>query len=331
MRLAFDARETSHMSAGMLLYARKLQAWLPAVAPDITLLRLGHGDNFDLAEQLALPWQIARGGADLAHVPTPFVPVWMPVPYVVTIHDLIDLEFPAYAKGKVGPYYRAIVGPALRRARAVITDDEMTVGLLERFLRVNPARVSVIPLGCDAPPRLGPRRTMRPRPYILYAGNHRPHKNLATLYAAWSGLGSGFPLDLVLTGHPCVSDLPTREGSEVVVLGDVPDEELADWYAGALAYVHPALREGFGLPMLEAMRAGTLVIAAENSLPRRLAPYARSFPATDVSELRAALSELLADPGGARARGEIGRAGTAELTWERVARATAEVYRRSAS
>ena len=79
------------------------------------------------------------------------------------------------------------VGPVLRAARAVITDDEATVALLERYLRVAPARVRVIPLGVDAPDPL-PEPAVFERPYLFYAGNHRPHKDLATLVAAWGSL-----------------------------------------------------------------------------------------------------------------------------------------------
>ncbi len=149
--VALDVRETSHMSAGMLAYVRALRKLLPRVAPDLRLAEFGSGDNFDAAEQLGMPLALARARPRLVHFPTPFVPRVVPVPHVVTVHDVIDLEFPQYAKRKVGPYFRRIVGPVLRSARAVITDDDATVGLLERFLHVDPARVRVVPLGVDAP------------------------------------------------------------------------------------------------------------------------------------------------------------------------------------
>ena len=109
--VALDVRETSHTSAGMLAYVRALRTWLPRVAPDLTLAEFGRGDNFDLAEQAGMPAGLLRMRPRLVHFPTPFVPRFIPVPHVVTVHDLIDLEFPQHAKAKVGPYWRRIVGP----------------------------------------------------------------------------------------------------------------------------------------------------------------------------------------------------------------------------
>ncbi len=329
--VALDVRETSHMSIGMTTYVRKLREWLPVVAPDLGLVAVGRGDNFDLAEHVGLPVAFARSGAQLAHVPTPFVPIHIPIPYVVTVHDLIDLHYPAFAKRKVGPYFRLVVGPVLRRARAVITDDEATVDDLERFLHVDRARISVIPLGVDVPADDVPP-LQRARPYLLYAGNHRPHKNLATLAAAWAALPPDRDVDLLLTGSADVTFAPTRERGEIVFLGDLTDDALRAAYGGAAAYVHPAFREGFGLPLLEAMRHGTPVIAATSAVPAVLRAHAQLFAPEDENALRAALlDDVLADPVTARTRAAAARTATATLTWAETARRTAELYRRLAA
>jgi len=326
--LALDVRETSHMSAGMRAYVRALRRLLPIVAPDIHVTEFGGGDNFDLAEQLAMPLRLARLRPRLVHFPTPFVPRVVPAPHVVTVHDVIDLEFPQYAKRKVGPYWQRVVGPVLRSARAVITDDEATVPLLQRYLRVDPARVAVIPLGVDAPDPL-PEPMTRARPYFFYAGNHRPHKDLATLVAAWASLPDRDAVDLVLTGaeEPALRSALHPRG-ELVFAGDCSAEEMWRWYRGALAYVHPALREGFGLPLLEAIRAGTPVIAAEPATPTVLAPYVQRYAAHDVVALRALLLRAAEQPDAFGAGVEGARAATAYLTWERTVRATAELHRR---
>ncbi len=327
IRLAFDARETSHMSAGVLNYSRKLREWLPGVAPDVNLIPVGGGDNFDLAEQVGLPLAIARAHAGVAHFPTLFVPRFVPCPYVVTVHDLIDLHFPQFVKRRVPPYVRALVAPVVRGARAVITDDEATVDDLERFLGVDARRVRVIALGYDDPPA-APVPAAHPRPYVLYVGNRRPHKNLGTLLAAWSGLPRERPVDLVLSGadDPALRSAHAGPG-EIVFLGERSDAELRSWYAGAAAYAHPALREGFGLPLLEAMRNGARVVASRAAMPRVLAAHAVLVEAEDVAAWRAALAEVLDDREAARAAAGAARAATSELTWERTARLTAAVYR----
>jgi glycosyltransferase involved in cell wall biosynthesis len=325
IRLAFDARETSHMSAGVLNYSRKLREWLPRVAPDVDIVPVGRGDNFDLAEQVGLPLAIARSGASLVHFPTLFVPRFVPRPYVVTVHDLIDLHYPQFVKRRVRPYVCAFVGPVLRSARAVITDDDATVDDLERFLGVDARRVRVIPLGNDDPIE-APVPVDHPRPYLLYVGNRRPHKNLGTLLEAWSALAPERPVDLVLSGA-ADDALRARGPGEVIFLGERTDAELRRWYAGAAAYVHPALREGFGLPLLEAMRNGTRVVASRAAMPRVLAPHGILIDGADARAWRTALTALLDDPAGTRAAANAAREATRDLTWERTARLTADVYR----
>jgi glycosyltransferase involved in cell wall biosynthesis len=324
--VAFDARETSHMSAGVLNYSRKLREWLPRVAPDVVVIPVGGGDNFDVAEQVGLPLEIARSGAKLAHFPTIFVPRFVPGRYIVTVHDLIDLHFPQFVKPQVAPYLRAFVAPVLRGARLVLTDDESTVEDLERFLGVDPQRVRVIPLGNDDPAGTA-IPIQRPRPYLLYVGNRRPHKNLATLVRAWSELPPERAVDLVLSGAPDESLRAARGPGELVFLGEQTDEQLRRWYAGAAAYAHPALREGFGLPLLEAMRNGAPVVATRDAMPRVLADHAVLVDAYDVAAWRAALTAYLDDPAGARAAAHAAQAATSELTWERTTRLTAAAYR----
>lgn len=325
--VALDVRETSHTSTGMRAYVRALRTWLPRVAPDLVLAEFGTGDNFDLAEQLGMPLRLARMRPRLVHFPTPFVPRVVTAPHVVTVHDLIDLEFPQYAKKKVGPYLRRVVGPVLRAARAVITDDAATVELLRRYLRVEPGRVRVVPLGVDLPDP-PPEPLVRPRPYLFYAGNHRPHKDLRTLVRAWAALPPALEVDLLMTGSDDGAYAGARRtNGELVMLGDRSASEVWRFHRSAAAYVHPALREGFGLPMLEALRVGTPVVASEPAVPYVLRPFVHMFAAGDGDALRALLERALVAPEQFAREVPGAQAATAALTWERTAALTAEVYR----
>lgn len=327
-RVGLDARVTRRWSVGMRAYAHELVTRLPRIAPDLEFIAYQTGSNFGFSEQIGLPREMRRDRIDLAHFMSLYAPAFAPRPYAVTIHDLIHLRFPQYFKSNVGPYYRTVTRLLCARAARVITDDERTVDDLVRFLHVDRKKVRVIPLGADdtfmryAEPFAGPR------PYLFYAGNHREHKDLATLFAAWSRLDED--VDLYLTGEDDIAAqaMPRQTAQKrVVFLGDVTNEELAQYYAGALALVHPALCEGFGLPMLEAMASGTAVVACSDAVPAVLREQALTFPARDVAALTTQLKRLLQTEGLRQALIASGSRVAHELTWDRCAAQTAAIYR----
>jgi glycosyltransferase involved in cell wall biosynthesis len=257
------------------------------------------------------------------------MPALPPRPYVVTIHDLIHLRFPQYFKSKVGPYYRTVVRLVCTRAARVITDDERTVGDLQRFLGIDRARVRIIALGANDR-YYAPVEPCEPaRPYILYVGNHRAHKDLPTLFEAWAGLPSDIALDLYVTGADDFEDLSrySRVAGRIIALGDPSIEELASYYAGARALVHPALCEGFGLPLLEAMAVGCPVIACEDAVPAVLLDATLTFKGSDVAGARSALLRVLQDPALSESLVVRGRERARTFTWDRCAEETAKVYR----
>lgn len=316
------------MSVGMKAYARELSVRLPRVAPDLSFVAFTGGANFSFEEQIALPLAMRRAKPDLVHLLSLYGPLATPRPYAVTVHDLIHLRFPQFFKAKVGPYYATVVRALCARAARVIVDDERTIADLQRFLHVDARKVRVIPLGVDDRYLAPVTPFAAPRPYVLYAGNHRAHKDLPALFEAWSGLERH--VDLYLTGPDDVPELVaryTRPGRSVVTLGDVDEAALAAYYAGAAAYAHPALCEGFGLPMLEAMAARAPVIACSDALPGVLDGAALTFAPRDAAGLRAGLENLLVDEGLRDRLVNEGRKRAEALTWDVCARETANVYR----
>jgi glycosyltransferase involved in cell wall biosynthesis len=326
-RIALDARLTRQMSVGMKAYAQELAARLPRVAPDMQFYVFDRGSNFGWDEQVRLPLEMRRRRPDVSHFLSLYAPVLPPRPYAITIHDLIHLRFPEYFKSKVGPYYRTVVRLACARAARVITDDERTVTDLQRFLGVDSRKVRVIPLGADDAFFAPAVPFDAPRPYIVYAGNHRAHKDLATLFAAWAGLPDDVELDLYVTGAGDAGAGYTRANGHIRMLGDVSTTELAGYYASAMALVHPALCEGFGLPMLEAMAVGCPVVACEDAVPGVLRSAALTFPARGVEQARAHVTALARDPARRAALAGTGRMLARTLTWDRCAERTAQVYR----
>lgn len=324
--VVLDLPRARQLSVGMRAYAEAMVARLPIVAPDLHFIARERSTALDLSEQIALPMALRRTRARLAHYLSVYAPLFGPRPYVITIHDLIHLRFPDYFKQSVGPYYRSVVRAVCARAARVITDDDRTIADLQRFLGVSPQKVVVVPLGVDDAYFAEIAPAAEPRPYFLYVGNHREHKDLPTLFSAWQALAPESNVDLVLTGDDDLGpafERPKRSSGELRFIGNVGPDRLARLYRGAVALVHPALTEGFGLPMLEGAAVGAPVIASDGAVPTVLRPYVDVFPARDVRALTALMERVLGE-GPLR---EGARRFARTLTWDRCAERTAEVYR----
>ncbi len=359
-RVALDARLTRQMSVGMQAYVRELVARMPSLAPDLEFVIFGNrpldvvspnarlvqvspfsATNGGVGEQFAYPRQLLASGADLVHYMSVYAPRQSSLPHLYTIHDLIHLRFPQYFSWKVPPYYRLVVGPVARTAREIITDANATVMDICELLGVARERVRVIALGVSDGFVLDEREQTRraaqarnhfslDRPYFLYAGNHRPHKNVGTLFRAWRDFVDQ-ACDLVMTEEAApdvTAQEPSRSGGQVRLVGHVASDELAGLYAGCIASVQPSLYEGFGLSVLEAMSCGAPAIVAQTPALLEVGGDAvASFVPTDAQALATQMTALLADNGKADQLRAAGRLRARSYTWDATARATIDAYR----
>ena len=320
MRVAIASRATARASVGMRVYARALLERLPRVAPDLALIPVD-------APVVTLPLALRAARAELVHLPYLEAPPLLPHPYTAMVHDLLHLRFPEQFSALTAAYWRLVAIPLYRGATRVLVSDPRVADDCVAMLGVRRERLRVVPLGySDAVPNAEPWEAQRP--YLFYAGNHKQHKGLETLYAAWHALGD-VPLDLVLTGRdePAVRARYVRSGGTITFLGEIDDATLARRYRGALAYVQPSLAEGFGIPALEAAVAGTPVIATTTSVPAVVAPYAATFAPGDASTLASLLRAIVSDPRRSRERAAEGAVVLRAYTWDRFAAETAAVFR----
>ena len=170
---------------------------------------------------------------------------------------------------------------------------------------------------------------------MLYVGARKRHKNLELLLHAWAALSPAERPPLVLSGPPWAGSEPLarlaerlRVGDGIRFAGDLADErELSCLYSGAALLVQPSLAEGFGLPPLEAMACGAVVLSSDaGSLPEVLGDAAVLLPPRDPAAWAARVLELLGDDAKRATLIARGRERAARFTWQRTAALTHAIY-----
>ena len=263
-------------------------------------------------------------------------PVHSPVPYVFTIHDLIHLRVPAEAGLAKQLYYRLVVCPAAQRAARVLTVSTYVQQEIVEWAGLPIERVVVV--GNGVGPVFGPVGPQHTPgyPYIFYAGNHKPHKNLERLLQGFARSGLGHDVRLILTGAPAAAlsqQLTALKLQErVVYAGPLTDTALAAYYRGALALVCPSLYEGFGLPPLEAMACGTPVVTSNlTALPEVVGDAAVLVDPYDVEAIAWGLQRVVEDSALRQALSHQGLARAQRFTWEQTAARVWQVLQEAAA
>jgi glycosyltransferase involved in cell wall biosynthesis len=345
LRIGIDARAAAEVPAGRGRYVRELVRALLSLDARIELVLYARvpwtlpGTSWRLLATPDPAWPahagvLARRECDVVLATNSFLMAAVAgSKSVAMVHDLfgVDRRFGAPA-GALGE--RATLPLAARRgARFVCSTRATRDELVTRFPELA-GRSAVVPLGVDA--RFAgavasdvPRRYGLERGYVLAVGTVEPRKNLPRLVRAFLGLPRGVRSGhrLAIAGAAGWSDTETEQlaarHGDVVRLGFVPDDDLAALYAGAAAFAFPSLGEGFGLPVLEAMAAGTAVVTSNGSALGEVAgDAAKLVDPWSVESIRDGLIDVLTDD---RLRSELaarGRARAAEYTWERTARET---------
>lgn len=304
---------------------------------------------YSLKEQLSLPSILNSLDADLVHFVHFSAPILYRRPRIITIHDLTLVHYKTnrgngLARIKFELKYwgmRAVLWSAIKRSVALITvtrwvkEDIMSTygsGLGDR----------IFPIHLSAEAKLAEPEPLDQfkldSPFLLYVGNYYPHKNIDRLLEAFAILAQQGPdLKLVLVGQENYFldqlRLQAKElkiGDRILTPGRISDGELAALYMQAKLFVFPSLSEGFGLPPLEAMAAGTPVISSNATcLPEVLGDAAAYFDPHDPIDMAAKISGLLDD---ATELERLRRAGLEQVkrfSWETMTKETLEVYKRN--
>jgi glycosyltransferase involved in cell wall biosynthesis len=296
------------------------------------------------ADQPPIEWW--TGAVDVVHGPNFVVPPARRAAEVVTVHDLTCVRFPEMCTADV-LQVPGLLRRALARGAWVHTVSSSVAAEVVEAFSADPDRVVTVPNG--APEALAPgekdhlapegRRVAGAERYVLALGTLEPRKDLPTLVRAFDLLADADPdLRLVLAGpdgwgadQVSAAVLAARHGDRVRRLGWVADGARRALLAGAEVVAYPSRYEGFGLPPLEALAAGTPVVATRaGALPEVLDDAAEWAAVGDPESVASALRTVLDDTDRAAAIVAAGRRRLATYSWDRTAAGLTGLYRRAA-
>ncbi len=260
---------------GIGRYAKEILSAIPTLALD------SKGSPSSPFDMIYLNAQLKKVQPDLFYSPGYNAPLSFGkkgIPYIFTVHDLMHREVPEERKLLTTIYYEIFLKSALRKAYKVMTVSEHSKSRIMEFSGIDAQKIVITSNGVDtalfSPSSLEPQFPVK-KPYFLYVGNHRPHKNLDRLlqaFALFLNKNGSADFDLLLTGTENATlrqlSKELKISDRLIFLGKLSDESLVQYYRRAQALMIPSTHEGFGLPALEALACGTLVVASHTcSLP----------------------------------------------------------------
>ncbi|MFN2594920.1 MAG: glycosyltransferase family 4 protein [Actinomycetota bacterium] len=350
MRIAYDWGPLLDPPTGVGRYTRELAVALEA--RDVKLTRYAvalRGDSDDSVARWRVPAKVAQswwhrfdapsirrlvGDVDVVHGTNFVLPSLGGLPGVITIHDLSFFRNDVFPGGR---RLETLVPWSIERAAVIATPTRAVAREVQQRFQVPEAKIAITPEGVSslffgATPlsdatlaRMGIRR-----PFVLAVGTIEPRKNLRRLLQAWSQTrGEENDWMLVVAGPKGWGpQLPRRSG--VVLTGWLSDETLPGLFAAAHVFCYPSLYEGFGLPPLEAMAAGTAAVVGDYPAAEEVVGDAciRVDP-TDVGAFAEALTELMQNDSLRKATALGGRARAVTFNWEACAAETISVYLRA--
>ena len=310
---------------------------------------------YGIREQLELPKELAKHQLDLMHFPHFNIPYTYKGRFVMTLHDLILLDYPSRRASKLSwpkyfikhVAYRVNLRHSLQNAKDIITVSQYSRSRINHYFPFTKGRVHVTHLAPQSLTAIKSEDSVVDyginKPYLLYVGNAYPHKNLEFLVKAFHEFHrseNGKDYILVLVGkldyfyerlRELINDLRwpgTQINTPIRIFGYATERQLAKLYEKASLYVFPSLEEGFGIPPLEAMQYNLPVLASRRaSMPEILGNAARYFDPTNQDDFIKQVLLLLND---SSLRSNMVQGGMDLLRgydWQITAEKTLDVYR----
>jgi len=323
--IGFDAKRAFSNSSGLGTYSRNhIRMVASALAPERIVLFCPRIERADFAEEMrkagirivcptkntrlwrlwGMGKEMKKQGVTLFHALSPELPLDLKIPAVVTVHDTIAFDVPAYHSFWNGILYRLKTRYALRRASTVVCVSHFTSQRLQCMPALMGKKAEVLPpvLQINSQDGISPSKTVQP--YFLYVGNLEARKNIGMLLEAFLQVRKRIPHHLVLVGK----DLGMRSSLQgfiknmdlsgrVHLTGEVSEAEKIGWLQHCDALVYPSVLEGFGLPVLEGVLAQKPVITSSGTAMEEAGgPCAKYVSPYQPEEWASAMMQVLDKP-----------------------------------
>ena len=297
--------------------------------PDAANIKRGRGPRNVLEHRWwlwGLPREILRLNIDVFHG-TDFSVPYLPLrPSVMTLHDLSPWLNPAWHSEAGRVRRRSPVLLRLGLATMIITPSEAVRREAVARFHLQETRIVAIPHAAACMFRPVPPDSSR-APFFLYVGTLEPRKNLTLLLEAWREVRKTMLVDLVLAGRQRSDCPPIVPEPGLDLLGPVPDEDLPRLYSSAVACLYPSHYEGFGLPALEAMKCGAVVITSKDpAITEVVGDAAVRLDTADRASWVEAMTAAITNRDWAAGIREQALRRAAQFSWTKTAQRTREVY-----
>lgn len=358
--IGIDARTIfTHEITGIGTYVLKLIQFLHHQGVQLTLFTNAVDEsppNLDLSqitvacapgrqkvwEAWVLPRLIKEYPIELYHATQNYGIPKIKMPTILTLYDIIPLVLQGYYTATFSSrvervLYRYFIWQSIRRSSAVITISEASKNDIVRIFPDALHKIISIPLAADKAPdvkKLPVLPEIQINPYLLYFGGFEQRKNVELLLASFSSIATRFPeTRLILVGkknqyyHDHLQGYNETPG--VFFTGYLDRPTLDSLIAHATMAIYPSRYEGFGLPILEAMRFGTPVVTSNvSSLPEIAHDAAELIDPDSQQQLTGAILKLLANASYRKELGLRGKRRASEYTWEKTFNATFTIYQK---
>lgn len=359
--IAIDARK--YFDFGIGTYIQNLASVLSslktthtftflAAASDIARIEAPEGwrkeqtdyKKYSIGEIAFLGRKALASGIELFHEPHYTLPTGLKGRSVVTIHDLTHLRMPQYFSIFQRAYAATMIRYAVRNAGAIIAISQNTKDDILNEFGLEEDSVTVVYLGVrsgfrpledkSSIERLRTSRGLH-KPFVLFVGNVKPHKNIPTLLSAFAQVQTRIrDLDLVFSGGACLEDSGLAEQARklgitgaIYDLHHVSDSELVAAYNAAEVVVLPSFYEGFGFPPLESMACGTpAIVSTGGALPEVVGNAATIVDPLRPDELAEAIRDILENSERRTVMIARGLKRAAEFTWQKTGEQTLKIY-----